>query len=527
MSSGYRLCQGATRPCILRLVDTQDTGSVMANSSPDRREIRNLQRKLRKCKSHTSANFPANLRTKGVAECTLWRNHQPCIDTHHINQCPCRNATGERMSTSMSVSSAPASGMRDFLPAEVALRDWATAKLIETYQSFGFTRIETPALENILQLRRGEGGENLQLIFEVLKRGDKLDKVLSESPVDRQELADLGLRFDLTVPLVRFYAHNQGTLPNPFKAIQIGSVWRAESPQVGRYRQFTQCDIDTIGVKSEIAEMELIEATAEALLSLGFEDFTVRLNDRRILTSLAEACGFESDRHDNLFIQIDKLEKIGIDGVERELRAHQHTPSAVEKLLKHLERFSNSKEITGDIETVAPENSDKEVLAQLKNVLAAIGNISKSKYRIVFDPTLVRGMGYYTGQIFEITTRGASASIAGGGRYDKMVGKMSGRDVPACGFSIGFERIISILGEQKLGLNDKREKLAVIYDVDRDDMEKVLEATKVERDRGMVVSLLPRKKEMKKQLDGLQAEGFTAFAVFKADTGKLDIKPLG
>ena len=397
------------------------------------------------------------------------------------------------MNTTMSLSSAPASGMRDFLPAEVELRDWATAKLLATYQSFGFTRIDTPALENILQLRRGEGGENLQLIFEVLKRGEKLDKVLADTPIDRQELADFGLRFDLTVPLVRFYAHNQGTLPNPFKAIQIGSVWRAESPQVGRYRQFTQCDIDTIGVKSEIAEMELIEATAEALLALGFENFTVRLNDRRILTALAEICGFPPDRHDNLFIQIDKLDKIGIPGVERELKENGHAPSAVQTLLKYLERFSKSQVTSTDIDNRVPENCHPEVLAQLKNVLAAIGSISESKYQIVFDPTLVRGMGYYTGQIFEITAHGASSSIAGGGRYDKMVGKMSGRDVPACGFSIGFERIISILSERKLGFEHKREKIAVIYDIERDDMEQVLSAAKQKRETGVVVSLLPRK----------------------------------
>ncbi len=443
---------------------------------------------------------------------TLWEN---------------RGRVGERMNTTMSLSSAPASGMRDFLPAEVALRDWATARLLETYRGFGFTRIDTPSLENILQLRRGEGGENLQLIFEVLKRGEKLDKVLSESPVDRQELADLGLRFDLTVPLVRFYAHNQSTLPNPFKAIQIGSVWRAESPQVGRYRQFTQCDIDTIGVKSEIAEMELIEATAEALLALGFENFTVRLNDRRILTALAEICGFEPDRHDNLFIQIDKLDKIGIAGVERELKENGHAPSAVQPLLKYLERFSKTQTSSIDIDSRVPENCDQDILAQLKNVLAAIGEVSQAKYQIIFDPTLVRGMGYYTGQIFEITAHGASGSIAGGGRYDKMVGKMSGRDVPACGFSIDFERINSILSERKLGLADKREKLAVIYDADRDNIEQVLAAAKQKRDTGVVVSLLPRKKEMKKQLDALLSEGFTAFAVFKSDTGNLEIKLLG
>lgn len=225
------------------------------------------------------------------------------------------------ISTSTNLSTAPARGMRDFLPQETALRDWAISRLVSIYEQFGFTRIETPAVENIANLKQSEGGENLSLIFEILKRGDKLEKALAEKNSDPKallaELSDLGLRFDLTVPLVRFFAHNQAQLSYPFKSIQIGSVWRAESPQAGRYRQFTQCDIDTFGVKSEIAEMELIQATAEALLDLGFDQFTVRINDRRVLTALAAHCGFAENQFNNLFIQIDKLDKIGIDGVKK------------------------------------------------------------------------------------------------------------------------------------------------------------------------------------------------------------------
>src|ERR1700722_18594367 len=227
------------------------------------------------------------------------------------------------MSTGTSMSTSPARGMRDMLPKETALRDWAITKLVKRYEQFGFTRIETPAVENIAQLKTSEGGENLSLIFEILKRGDKLEKAINENSTDQKkliaELSDLGLRFDLTVPLVRFFAHNQAQLPYPFKSIQIGSVWRAESAQAGRYRQFTQCDIDTFGIKSEIAEMELIQATAEALLDLGFDQFTVRINDRRILTALGLHCGFSEDQHSNLFIQIDKLDKIGLDGIKKEL----------------------------------------------------------------------------------------------------------------------------------------------------------------------------------------------------------------
>jgi histidyl-tRNA synthetase len=424
-------------------------------------------------------------------------------------------------------SSAPPSGMRDFLPEEVALRDWATAKLIQTYQRFGFTRIETPALESIGNLRRSDGGENLQLIFEVLKRGEKLSQ-FSNEPLSavKDQLADLGLRFDLTVPLVRFYANNQSNLPNPFKTIQIGNVWRAESAQAGRFRQFTQCDIDTFGIKTETAEMELIEATAEALSALGFKDFIIRLNDRRVLGALANFCEFEQDRHDNVFIQIDKLDKIGIDGVEKELIKHGHAPDTVRKLLQYLTKFAGSQ--SSDVRaTGVAQFADEEVLQQLENVIKAVSTVADGNYKIVFDPTLVRGMGYYTGQIFEITVPGYSGSIAGGGRYDKMVGKMSGRDVPAVGFSIGFERIIAILSERKSGLPDQEEKLAIIYDADRDDMEQVLKLAKEKRDAGTIVSLLPRKKEMKKQLDALAAQGFASFAVYKTDASNLEIKQLG
>jgi histidyl-tRNA synthetase len=492
--------------------------------------------------------------------------------------------------TTPTVSAAPARGMRDMLPEETAIRDWATAILVKTYEQFGFTRIDTPAVENIANLRQGEGGENLKLIFEVLKRGEKLDKTLGEASIKRDELADLGLRFDLTVPLVRFYANNQAKLPNPFKSIQIGSVWRAESPQQGRYRQFTQCDIDTFGIKSEIAEMELIEATAEALLALGFEKFTVRLNDRRILMSLAEHCGFASDRFENLFIQIDKLDKIGVSGVEKELLAQGHEAKAVEKLVVFLNKACENKsgemsagaaaaaKQMGDPQGAAhkhdadttksnlpafktsalkaagsgvhllPANIEATVASQLRNVLTAINKIANGRYTIEFDPTLVRGMGYYTGQIFEIVCPGYSSSVAGGGRYDKMVGKMIGRDVPACGFSIGFERIISILMEKNAKPKDRREKIALIFDPDKDDLPGALAAAQHFRgkegaqvlhpnnddmpgvltasNKAKIVSLQPRKKEMRKQLDALMADGYTGFAVFKGNLSDLEIKPL-
>lgn len=427
------------------------------------------------------------------------------------------------MSTGVTLSSAPARGMRDFLPAETALREWATVRLIKTYEQFGFTRIDTPALENIANLRGGEGGENLALIYEVLKRGDKLDKVLAADKVARNDLADLGLRFDLTVPLVRFYSQNQANLPNPFKSIQIGSVWRAESPQQGRYRQFTQCDIDVLGVKSEIAEMELIQATSEALQSLGFEDFSVRINDRRILMSLAEHCGFAPDSFESLFIQIDKLDKIGVDGVMKELVAQGHDQTVLAPLRAFLEKASGVEGSAKPIESLLPPNAEAAVVERLKNVLIAIGHVSGGKYSIAFDPTLVRGMGYYTGQIFEIACKGYPHSVAGGGRYDKMVGKMTGRDVPACGFSIGFERIISILTEKGTSSSEIDDHIALLFDSERDPLPDVLaQAATLRQDRP--VSLQPKKKEMRKQLDALLAAGYKGYAVFRAASSAPEIK---
>jgi histidyl-tRNA synthetase len=414
--------------------------------------------------------------------------------------------------------------MRDLLPAETALREWATSVLVATYQRFGFARIETPALENIANLRGGEGGENLKLIFEVLKRGEKLDKELAERTITRDDLSDLGLRFDLTVPLVRFYAANQANLPNPFKTIQVGSVWRAESPQQGRYRQFTQCDIDTFGIKSEVAEMELIQATSEALLALEFHDFTVRLNDRRILISLAEHCGVEPDAFENLFIQIDKLDKIGLAGVEKELVNQGYAERVVKAVISFLEKASSAK--SGNLESLLPPNAQEDVVARLRNVLQAIASVSEGRYKIVFDPTLVRGMGYYTGQIFEIAAKGYASSIAGGGRYDKMVGKMTGRDVPGVGFSIGFERIISILDEKGVKPPAIGEQIAFLFDAERDPLEDVLSAAKKLRKKH-IVSLQPKKKEMRKQLDALLNGGYRAYAVYKSDKSEPEIKPLG
>lgn len=434
------------------------------------------------------------------------------------------------MATDTQISSAPLSGMRDFSPAEVRLRDWATHVITSTYERFGFTKIETPCLENLQLLRGGEGGENLQLIFEVLKRGEKFEKSLTEaekrgSRPDRLELCDMGLRFDLTVPLVRFYSHNQNNLPNPFKSIQIGSVWRAESAQQGRYRQFTQCDIDMFGVKGEMAEIELLQATSQALITLGFEDFTILINDRRILSGIAKACGFEENRFDSVFIALDKLDKIGLDGVTKELTGDGHSAEAIAKLRNLLFDLSNCDE--DQLAVVCRTAQIEEAVSKgLTNIIKVATGSANGKFKVQFEPSLVRGMGYYTGPIFEIKYPGYSYSIAGGGRYDRMVGKMSGRDVPACGFSIGFERIIGILSDRGFTPPQAVERLGLIYDADRDDLAVVAEVAATLRDKGYAVVTQPKKKDMRKQIDQLPAQGVQKLVVFRGDPQNLEIKEL-
>lgn len=425
----------------------------------------------------------------------------------------------------------PPRGMRDLLPQQVNLRDWATSVIVDTYRKFGFMRIETPVMENIELLRGGEGGENLQLIYEVLKRGDKLDKVLESNPVDRDELSDLGLRFDLTVPLVRYYCGNENDLPKPLKSIQIGSVFRAESPQKGRFRQFTQCDIDIIGVKSEIAEMELLTATSAALLKLGFEGFTILINDRRFLSGLAEYCGFVGEKTSSVFIALDKLEKIGLAKVRDELlAASPDNAAAVTKFCgifeQYLEKHKSGNVTFEDMKPLFPDLFNADYMKPLQNVIEAVEANSEGRYSIKFDPTLVRGMGYYTGQIFEIKNPGYSGSIAGGGRYDKMVGKFSGRETPACGFSIGFERAIDILTEKGFKPPIAQSMIALIVDPDRDKGLDILKAANNLRKDGSVVSVLPRKKEMKKQLDSLKEQGYTKYCPFRGEPDNLEVKNL-
>jgi len=402
--------------------------------------------------------------------------------------------------------------MRDVLPDEVEVRDHAQATILDVYRRHGFQRIETPAVENIQLLMRGEGGENEKLIFKILKRGEKLT-----AAQNADDLADLGLRFDLTVPLARYYANNHGRLPQPLKAIQIGPVWRAERPQHGRFRQFTQCDIDILGVSSEIAEIELILATAEALLALGLTDLTIRINDRRILAAVARHCGFAEGRFDSVFIALDKLDKIGASGVVEELVEAGHGRPAVSALMSLLETSAGTAATPEGLAQRLGDGADPSAARALTRIIDSVTQAAGDRFHVTFDPTLVRGMSYYTGPIFEIRYRDAASSIAGGGRYDRMIGKLLGRDVPATGFSIGFERVINILTERGGGGADRRGKTAIVFDEDTSHLGAVLAMARDLWDDGGVVTLELKAKRFGRQLQDLESRGFGRVVVFDAE----------
>ena len=348
-------------------------------------------------------------------------------------------------------------GMNDYLPGDMRLREYVIGQIKSTYGSYGFCPIETPCVEHIENLTSKQGGENEKLIFKILKRGEKLAGAESQ-----QDLCDSGLRYDLTMPLSRYYANNMAQLPSPFKALQIGNVWRADRPQKGRFRQFTQCDIDILGDATNLAEIELMGATTTMLCKLGFTGFTVRVNDRQILKAMAQACQFEEADFDKVFIILDKMDKIGLEGVKKELLDAGFAQESVEKYVAWFERAGqglSAREFCGE---GLADVLDPKVLDGLDEILSCVQAGASGDFKLAFDPTLVRGMSYYTGTIFEVELPGFSGSIAGGGRYDEMVGHFCGQKVCACGFSIGFERIITILKDQGYQIPDDTRKVAFL-----------------------------------------------------------------
>ncbi len=413
------------------------------------------------------------------------------------------------------LSKTPAKGMRDFLPNEFALRQQILAIIQKTYESFGFTRIETPAVENIDLLTSKQGGDNEKLIFKILKRGEKLENA------KENELADLGLRYDLTVPLARFYANNSGQLPSVFKSIQMDNVWRADRPQRGRFRQFVQCDIDVIGEPTNLAETELITATCQTLDALGFNDVTVRLSDRRLLNALAEKCGFSDEQKGSVFISLDKLDKIGVTGVIAELS--EIAPNKAIGFIDMINRIKSSANPFAACEKELGDFLPDSVRQNIEEILF-VANKTLKTAKVVFDVTLVRGMGYYTGTIYEVTVDGLNSAIAGGGRYDRMIGRITGQDVPACGFSIGFERIALLLSERGARA-DKNRGAAVLADKNLCKEERVALTNGVNKLRKKgAVSVLYKIKNFSYQLKQLKEQGFEAIYEYRNGVlSKLDL----
>ena len=416
----------------------------------------------------------------------------------------------------MALSKKPVNGMKDILPYEMEVRDYVTGVIKDTYRKFGFTPIETPAMENIGNLSNKAGGENEKLIFKVLKRGEKLN--VADSTTE-EEVVDFGMRYDLTVPLCRFYSNNANDLPSPFKALQIGSVWRADRPQRGRYRQFTQCDIDILGEPSNMAEIELILATTTCLGKLGFKKFEIRINERRILKAMAAYAGFEEKDYDSIFITLDKMDKIGLDGVSSELVEAGYDKAGIDKYVELFSILEGEKSVAAGIEKLVAKLGDflaPEVAQSMTEIATAVNACKEADFELVFDPTLVRGMSYYTGTIFEIAIPEFGGSCGGGGRYDKMIGNFTGQDTPACGFSIGFERIILLLMEQGFKVPGAAGKKAYLIEkgYPADKLAEVMNKAKEARTSGEQILVVRMAKNKKFQKEQLTAQGYTEFEEF-------------
>ena len=413
----------------------------------------------------------------------------------------------------MALSKKPVTGMKDILPEEMKIRNYVQNVIKDTYKAFGFTQIETPCVENISNLTSKQGGENEKLIFKILKRGEKLNL---EAAKEEMDLVDNGLRYDLTVPLVRYYSKNANDLPSPFKALQMGNVWRADRPQRGRYRQFMQCDIDILGDPSNLAEIELILATTTTLGKLGFKNFQIRINERRILKAMAAYSGFPEESYDSVFIILDKMDKIGLEGVKEELIKYEFSPEAVEKYTDLFKELEGQKDPIAYLAEKLGDYMGDDVKEWMNEIIESVRATKSSDFEIVFDPTLVRGMSYYTGTIFEIAIPEFGGSCGGGGRYDKMVGKFTGHDVPACGFSIGFERIVLLLMEQGFKIPEDYDKVVYLIEkgVSGDALCDVIANAQEERKSGKQVLVTRMNKNKKFQKEQLMAQGYNEFKEF-------------
>ncbi len=413
----------------------------------------------------------------------------------------------------MTLNKKPVTGMKDIMPSEMQIRDYVIGVIKETYGRFGFTPMETPCMENIENLSSKQGGENEKLIFKVLKRGDKLNLETAQTETD---VVDFGMRYDLTVPLVRYYANHASELPAPFKALQMGNVWRADRPQKGRYRQFMQCDIDILGEESNLAEIELILATTTTLGNLGFKNFEIRINDRRILKAMAKYSGFAEADYDNIFITLDKMDKIGLEGVEKELTEDGYDCESIKKYLSLFKGIQESDNAFAFIGERLEGYLEEDVKISFGEIIESVNATKGDYFKLVFDPTLVRGMSYYTGTIFEIEMEELKSSVAGGGRYDEMIGKFTGNQTCACGFSIGFERIVMLLLEKDYQIPAKKGKTAFLMEknMPKEGLLKIFKEAEAERSQGKQVTVAVMKKNKKFQKEQLTAQGYEAFEEF-------------
>lgn len=417
----------------------------------------------------------------------------------------------------MALTKKPVNGMKDILPKEMQIRDYVMGLIKETYGRYGFSSVETPCVEHIENLLSKQGGENEKLIFKILKRGEKLKLNEAEQEAD---LVDTGLRYDLTLPLSRYYANNANDLVTPFKALQMGPVWRADRPQKGRFRQFVQCDIDILGDATYLAEVELISATTTLLGKLDFKGFKVRINDRRILKAMAAFSGFPQEKLDIVFIILDKMDKIGLEGVARELEESGFEKKSIEMYLGLFEKVTPDVKGLQYLAEILKDTLEGDAAENLKNIICCVEATKNGTFQIVFDPTLVRGMSYYTGTIFEIEMEEFKSSVAGGGRYDEMIGKFTGNPICACGFSIGFERIVTILLDKNFEIPAKNTKKVFLLEkgMTQEDICRVMEIAAKERQEGTQILVVRMNKNKKFQKEQLTKEGYTEFKEFYRDT---------
>lgn len=417
----------------------------------------------------------------------------------------------------MALKKKPVTGMKDMLPQEMEIRDYVIWLIKDTYKTYGFSSMETPCVEHIENLCSKQGGDNEKLIFKILKRGEKL-KI--DTAKEENDLVDGGLRYDLTVPLARYYANHSNELPVPFKALQIGNVWRADRPQKGRFRQFMQCDIDILGEAGNLAEIELILATTAMLGKLNFQNFTVCINDRKILKAMAAYSGFKEEDYDEVFIILDKMDKIGAEGVADELQKMGYTKENVDTYLQLFEEAAPNVEGIRYLKSRLGDYLSDQTADGMEMIISSVEAAKECEFNIKFDPTLVRGQSYYTGTIFEVTMDDFGGSVAGGGRYDKMIGKFTGQDTPACGFSIGFERIVMLLLENGYEVPGRGSKKAYLLEknMPKEGMLKVLALAKADREAGKQVLIVNMKKNKKFQKEQMMGEGYEEIIDCYADS---------